>query len=107
MLLDDFICAAQLLRIAVIVQVWVVAEVTAVADHLLKWLVLLLSTAATLVVILLRLNHLLNLHLLLYVDFAQVIISDGNRVLLLLLLVHCVHLIVHFVAELAGAVALH
>ena len=74
------------------------------ADPLLKWLVLRLSTAI-LVVTLLRLNHLLNLHLLLYVDFAHVVITDGNCVLLLLLLVHA-HLI-HFVGELAGAVAVH
>lgn len=74
------------------------------AGRLLKWLVLLLSTA-TLIVILLCLNHLLNLHLLLYIDFAHVVITDGNRVLLLLLLVH-IHLI-HFVGELAGAVTFH
>ena len=76
------------------------------AEHLLKWLILLLSTA-TLIIILLSLNHLLNLHLLLYVDFPQVIITDRNCVLLLLLLVHCVHWIVYFVGELAGAVAVH
>jgi hypothetical protein len=78
LLLDDRVRAAQLLCVVVIIHVGVVAELPSVAEHLLKWLILLLSTAAVLVVILLGLDHLLNLHLLLYVDFAHVIITDGN-----------------------------
>jgi hypothetical protein len=78
LLLDDRVRAAQLLCVVVIIDVGVVAELPSVAEHLLKWLILLLSTAAVLVVILLGLDHLLNLHLLLYVDFAHVIITDGN-----------------------------